>query len=206
MSAIPQATNTAGPSVSLRLGRSRNLHSASCASQKQAQSSQNQRATDYFGVENAGTKNVVVLGGSYGGECCDALPCTLKQFRPNFRSTGMHAATVLAQKLPPSHRVILVERNSHFNRKSGGVALPSAPSLTPVVDLLCHRPLRFPALLRPAGSRTQGLYPIHIHLRQRSKEEIACSLETPTGGLANHEEHSLDANTQRTRHSRNGRR
>lgn len=40
------------------------------------------------------TKNVVVLGGSYG---------------------GMHAATVLAQKLPPSHRVILIERNSHFN-------------------------------------------------------------------------------------------
>lgn len=40
------------------------------------------------------TKNVVVLGGSYG---------------------GMHAAMVLAKKLPPSHRVILVERNSHFN-------------------------------------------------------------------------------------------
>lgn len=40
------------------------------------------------------TQNVVVLGGSYG---------------------GMHAATVLAQKLPPSHRVILIERNSHFN-------------------------------------------------------------------------------------------
>ncbi|PWN51981.1 FAD/NAD(P)-binding domain-containing protein [Violaceomyces palustris] len=40
------------------------------------------------------TKNVVVLGGSYG---------------------GMHAATVLAQRLPPSHRVILIERNSHFN-------------------------------------------------------------------------------------------
>ncbi|PWY97427.1 hypothetical protein BCV70DRAFT_213617 [Testicularia cyperi] len=40
------------------------------------------------------TKNVVVLGGSYG---------------------GMHAAAVLAQKLPPSHRVILIERNSHFN-------------------------------------------------------------------------------------------
>ncbi|UZJ51899.1 hypothetical protein CBS101457_001219 [Exobasidium rhododendri] len=40
------------------------------------------------------TKNVVVLGGSYG---------------------GMHAASVLAQRLPPSHRVILIERNSHFN-------------------------------------------------------------------------------------------
>ncbi|EPQ29158.1 uncharacterized protein PFL1_03445 [Pseudozyma flocculosa PF-1] len=40
------------------------------------------------------TKNVVVLGGSYG---------------------GMHAATVLAQRLPPSHRLILIERNSHFN-------------------------------------------------------------------------------------------
>ncbi|CAO1613769.1 unnamed protein product [Parajaminaea phylloscopi] len=49
---------------------------------------------DYSGVESSATKNVVVLGGSYG---------------------GMHAATVLAQKLPPSHRVILIERNSHFN-------------------------------------------------------------------------------------------
>ncbi|PWN27600.1 FAD/NAD(P)-binding domain-containing protein [Jaminaea rosea] len=49
---------------------------------------------DYHGVENSSTKNVVVLGGSYG---------------------GMHAASVLAQKLPPSHRVILIERNSHFN-------------------------------------------------------------------------------------------
>jgi len=27
----------------------------------------------------------------------------------------MHCATVLAQKLPPTHRVILVDRNSHFN-------------------------------------------------------------------------------------------
>jgi NADH dehydrogenase FAD-containing subunit len=43
---------------------------------------------------HASTKNVLVLGGSYG---------------------GMHAATVLANKLPPSHRVILIERNSHFN-------------------------------------------------------------------------------------------
>ncbi|KAE8190163.1 hypothetical protein CF336_g5428 [Tilletia laevis] len=42
----------------------------------------------------ASTKNVVVLGGSFA---------------------GMHAATVLAQKLPPTHRVILVDRNSHFN-------------------------------------------------------------------------------------------
>ncbi|WFD44669.1 hypothetical protein MPSI1_003339 [Malassezia psittaci] len=41
-----------------------------------------------------GTKNVIVLGGSYG---------------------GMHAAMVLAKKLPASHRVILVEQNSHFN-------------------------------------------------------------------------------------------
>lgn len=28
----------------------------------------------------------------------------------------MHAAMVLARKLPPSHRVILIERNTHFNR------------------------------------------------------------------------------------------
>ncbi|KAE8268861.1 hypothetical protein A4X09_0g3471 [Tilletia walkeri] len=40
------------------------------------------------------SKNVVVLGGSYG---------------------GMHAATLLAQKLPPTHRVILIDQNSHFN-------------------------------------------------------------------------------------------
>ncbi|KAJ1029916.1 hypothetical protein NDA16_000832 [Ustilago loliicola] len=45
-------------------------------------------------ASEAHTQNVVVLGGSYG---------------------GMHAATVLAQKLPPTHRVILIERNSHFN-------------------------------------------------------------------------------------------
>lgn len=31
---------------------------------------------------------------------------------------GLHAASVLSQRLPPSHRVILIERNSHFNRKS----------------------------------------------------------------------------------------
>ncbi|KAJ1027693.1 hypothetical protein NDA13_003152 [Ustilago tritici] len=45
-------------------------------------------------ASEAHTQNVVVLGGSYG---------------------GIHAATVLAQKLPPTHRVILIERNSHFN-------------------------------------------------------------------------------------------
>ncbi|SPC63448.1 uncharacterized protein UHOD_01231 [Ustilago sp. UG-2017b] len=45
-------------------------------------------------ASQAHTQNVVVLGGSYG---------------------GIHAATVLAQKLPPTHRVILIERNSHFN-------------------------------------------------------------------------------------------
>jgi len=39
----------------------------------------------------APVQNVVVLGGSYG---------------------GMHAASVLAQTLPPSHRVVLVERTS----------------------------------------------------------------------------------------------
>lgn len=54
------------------------------------------RSHDHFGVEASATKNVVVLGGSYG---------------------GMHAATVLAQRLPPSHRVVLIERNSHFNRE-----------------------------------------------------------------------------------------
>ena len=40
------------------------------------------------------THNVIVLGGSYG---------------------GMHAAMVLAESLPPTHRVVLIERNSHFN-------------------------------------------------------------------------------------------
>ncbi|SOV01197.1 uncharacterized protein UDID_01231 [Ustilago sp. UG-2017a] len=45
-------------------------------------------------ASQAHTQNVVVLGGSYG---------------------GIHVATVLAQKLPPTHRVILIERNSHFN-------------------------------------------------------------------------------------------
>ncbi|CEH14929.1 Monodehydroascorbate/ferredoxin reductase [Ceraceosorus bombacis] len=45
-------------------------------------------------LDDGQAKNVLVLGGSYG---------------------GMHAASVLAQKLPPSHRVILIERNSHFN-------------------------------------------------------------------------------------------
>ncbi|WFD34442.1 hypothetical protein MCUN1_001283 [Malassezia cuniculi] len=39
-------------------------------------------------------QNVVVLGGSYG---------------------GLHAAMVLATKLPPTHRVLLIERNTHFN-------------------------------------------------------------------------------------------
>jgi NADH dehydrogenase FAD-containing subunit len=34
-----------------------------------------------------------------------------------YKNSGMHAASVLAQRLPPSHRVILVERNSHFNRE-----------------------------------------------------------------------------------------
>lgn len=43
------------------------------------------------GDGEAPVQNVVVLGGSYG---------------------GMHAASVLAQTLPPSHRVVLVERNS----------------------------------------------------------------------------------------------
>ncbi|SPO21435.1 uncharacterized protein UTRI_00912 [Ustilago trichophora] len=51
-------------------------------------------ATASSDASEAHTQNVVVLGGSYG---------------------GMHAATVLAQKLPPTHRVILIERNSHFN-------------------------------------------------------------------------------------------
>ncbi|CDS00533.1 uncharacterized protein SPSC_02082 [Sporisorium scitamineum] len=51
-------------------------------------------AAAFGDASEAHTQNVVVLGGSYG---------------------GMHAATVLAQKLPPTHRVILIERNSHFN-------------------------------------------------------------------------------------------
>lgn len=94
------AAAAAGPSVSLRLGRhrNRNLHSTPMTAQTHTQThSSSAKSADYFGVENAGTKNVVVLGGSYG---------------------GMHAATVLAQKLPPSHRLILIERNSHFNRES----------------------------------------------------------------------------------------
>ena len=61
------------------------------------------------------TKNVVVLGGSYG---------------------GMHAASVLAARLPPTHRVILIERNSHFNReflssvRSKTIAMPKVTSET----------------------------------------------------------------------------
>ena len=48
-------------------------------------------------VPDHNVKNVLVLGGSYGGS---------------------HAAMVLARKLPPTHRVILIERNTHFNRTS----------------------------------------------------------------------------------------
>lgn len=54
-----------------------------------------QLATHGRDINNGAMKNVVVLGGSYG---------------------GMHAAMVLARKLPPTHRVILIERNTHFNR------------------------------------------------------------------------------------------
>lgn len=42
-------------------------------------------------------RNIVVCGGSYG---------------------GMHCASHLAEHLPPGYRVILIERNSHFNRAS----------------------------------------------------------------------------------------
>lgn len=48
-------------------------------------------------VPDHNVKNVLVLGGSYGGS---------------------HAVMVLARKLPPTHRVILIERNTHFNRTS----------------------------------------------------------------------------------------
>ena len=53
-------------------------------------------------------KNVVVLGGSYGG--------TFHAYVTHLTYVGMHAAMVLARKLPPTHRVILIERNTHFNR------------------------------------------------------------------------------------------
>ncbi|PWN89861.1 FAD/NAD(P)-binding domain-containing protein [Acaromyces ingoldii] len=70
-------------------------HSATTATAATSSSSNN-NTDDRRPISSdfSGSKNVVVVGGSYG---------------------GMHAATVLAQRLPPSHRVILVERNSHFN-------------------------------------------------------------------------------------------
>lgn len=88
-----------GPSSSVATGSSQRLFSTTSPlwqSRTAAGSSRNGkgRQDDFSSVESSGSKNVVVLGGSYG---------------------GMHAATVLAQKLPPSHRVILIERNSHFN-------------------------------------------------------------------------------------------
>ncbi|KAK0543834.1 hypothetical protein OC846_006269 [Tilletia horrida] len=71
------------------------LASASTSASAAASTSSSSASTHQVADEDfASTKNVVVLGGSYG---------------------GMHAATVLASKLPPSHRVILVDRNSHFN-------------------------------------------------------------------------------------------
>ena len=54
-------------------------------------------------------KNVVVLGGSYGGK-------SFLAYVTHLTYVGMHAAMVLARKLPPTHRVILIERNTHFNR------------------------------------------------------------------------------------------
>ena len=54
-------------------------------------------------------KNVVVLGGSYGGK-------SFLAYVTHLTYVGMHAAMILARKLPPSHRVILIERNTHFNR------------------------------------------------------------------------------------------
>lgn len=70
---------------------------------------------------SASTKNVVVVGGSYGGVYHTGVHAVYVRsfadvYFSFFFATGMHAASVLAQKLPPSHRVILIERNSHFNR------------------------------------------------------------------------------------------
>ncbi|KAK0536093.1 hypothetical protein OC835_002165 [Tilletia horrida] len=70
-----------------------NYNSSSSSSSSSASTSA-AAATVSAQDDYSSTQNVVVLGGSYG---------------------GMHAATVLAQKLPPTHRVILIDRNSHFN-------------------------------------------------------------------------------------------
>ena len=57
----------------------------------------------------------------------------------------MHAAMILAARLPPSHRVILIERNSHFNRKSPltqtSMSFRASPStLDTSTRHLCHIP------------------------------------------------------------------
>lgn len=83
----------------------------------------------------------------------------------------MHAATVLAQRLPPSHRVILIERNSHMNREPTRRAPLASPSpvnsFMPVylLPLPSSRSLRVPALLGGARPRAQGVHPLHIALQ-----------------------------------------
>ncbi|MCO5549511.1 hypothetical protein L7F22_002983 [Adiantum nelumboides] len=86
------------------------------------------------------TKNVIVLGGSYG---------------------GMHAATVLANKLPPSHRVILIERNSHFNHLYVFPRFSTLPghehkAFIPYTSIFKDAPSRSSGTTQPVAGSSKG--------------------------------------------------
>ncbi len=58
-------------------------------------------------------KTVVVLGASYGGEYVISTGVTT--LTVSHWLAGSHAAQILAQELPDNWRVVLVDRNTHYN-------------------------------------------------------------------------------------------
>ncbi|GAA5822649.1 hypothetical protein JCM3770_002854 [Rhodotorula araucariae] len=84
------------------------------------------------------TRNVVVLGASYAGEPTPSLilrraSSELTAPQPTLAPTGARAAELLSRTLPPTHRVVVIDRQSHFNLLA--LTLSSPP---PSSDLYLH--------------------------------------------------------------------
>jgi len=85
------------------------------------------------------TKTVVVLGAAYAGRRC---------------------AQILSSSLPPDWRLVVIDRNTHFNRES----TEDVPSVTDLVRCLCLSPIHCNPI-----SRQQGIRTIHACVRAPSR-------------------------------------
>jgi hypothetical protein len=95
------------------------------------------------------TKTVVVLGAAYAGRRC---------------------AQILSSTLPPDWRLVVIDRNTHFNRRS----------LIDIARLvLMDRCLRFPSVHGNPISRQQGICTIYPRIRAPPRRSRLWSPHSP---------------------------